>query len=115
MTKAIAQVNSEPCRPRRQALRRFAAGAGATDGSENGSAVLRAWTSAMVASPFMLLTLRDRIFREDLPDAGKRLLGGSLRRRSLADHLGGGGAPDLLGIRFGVAGVEAGVVGHSRV
>src|SRR5262249_23990885 len=113
MMKAIAQVNSEPCRPRRQVLCRFAATAAAR--WENGWAGLRAWTSAMIASLCVLLTLHDRIFREGLPDAGERLLGGRLRRHSVADHFGGRGAPDLLGVALGVAGVESGVISDRRI
>src|ERR1043166_3463680 len=47
MTKAMAQVNSEPCRPRRHLLR--CTGARATARCENGSAVLEAWRLAMAA------------------------------------------------------------------
>src|SRR5262245_50528754 len=73
MTNATAQVNSEPCRPRRRTWRRGRAGETAWRG--NASAVLRAWASAMIAS----LALDDRVFRQNLPDALEPLL-----RRRLA-------------------------------
>src|SRR5215472_9690459 len=74
MTKAMAQVNSEPCRPRRHLLRCTGARAMAC---ENGSAVLEAWTSAMVALSFAS-ALRDWVFARICPDAGKRHLVGPI-------------------------------------
>src|SRR6516225_9703739 len=100
MTNATAQVNSEPCRPRRRTCR--CGGAGETAEGGNASAVLRTWASAMIAS----LALGDRVFRQNLPDALERFLRRRLRRHPFPDHIGFGGAPDLLRVGLGVAGVE---------
>src|ERR1043166_2084737 len=64
MTKAMAQVNSDPCRPRRHLLR--CTGARATARCENGSAVLEAWRLAMAALSFAS-AFRDCVFREHPP------------------------------------------------
>src|SRR6516164_7491305 len=105
MTNATAQVNSEPCRPRRRTCRRGRAGETAWRGTA--SAVLRAWASAMIAS----LALGDRVFRQNLPDALERFLRRRLRRHPFPDHVGLGRTPELLGICLGIARVEDGVVG----
>src|ERR1043166_4624078 len=64
MTKAMAQVNSDPCRPRRHLLR--CTGARATARCENGSAVLEAWRLGMAALSFAS-AFRDCVFREHPP------------------------------------------------
>src|SRR6266851_4260458 len=106
MTNATAQVNSEPCRPKRRRGR-----AGETAWRGNASAVLRAWASAMIAS----LALGDRVFRQNLPDALERFLRRRLRRHPFPDHVGLSRAPELLGIRLGIARVEDGVSRHRRI
>src|SRR6516165_5966106 len=109
MTNATAQVNSEPCRPRRRTCRRGRAGETAWRG--NASAVLRAWASAMIAS----LALDDRVFGQNLPDPLERFLRRRLRRHPFPDHVGLRRAPDLLGVGLGIAGVEDGVIRHRRI
>src|SRR5437588_6562361 len=100
MTKATAQVSSEPCRPRRRTRRRGCDRETAWRG--NASAVLRAWTSAMIAS----LALGDRVFCQNLPDPLERFLRRGLRRHPFPDHVGLGRAPGLLGVGLRIAGVE---------
>src|SRR6266852_8555274 len=106
MTNATAQVNAEPCRPRRRTLPRGRASETARRGKA--SAVLRAWASAMIAS----LAYDDRVFRQDLPDPLERFLRGRLRRHPFPDHVGLGRAPGLLGVGLGPAGVEDGISRH---
>src|SRR5215470_18502639 len=106
--KATAQVYSEPCRWPRQVLRRRRL----TGDSRMGNVALppSAWAPSMVTS-----ALRDRIFGENVAEPFQRLVRCRLRRHPFLDHVGCRRTPDLLGVRFGVAGVKHGVVRYRRL